>query len=39
MCCDKNNIASARIIIINGGFWENEIYDDGTLVQRYWIKR
>lgn len=39
MCCDKNNIASARTIIKNGGILENEVTDDDTLVQRYWIKR
>lgn len=39
MCCDKSNIASARTIIKNGGILENEIVDDGTLLQRYWIKR
>lgn len=39
MCCDKNNVASARTIIKNGGILENEVMDDDTLVQRYWIKR
>jgi len=39
MCCDKNNVASARTIIKNGGILENEVTDDDTLVQRYWIKR
>lgn len=39
MCCDKDNIASAKTIIKNGGTLENEIIDDGVLVQRYWIKR
>ena len=39
MCCDKDNIASARTIIKNGGILENEIEDDGVTVQRYWIKR
>ncbi len=39
MCCDKDNIASAKTIIKNGGVLENEVLDDGVLVQRYWIKR
>ncbi len=38
--CDKNNIASAKTIIANGGILENEIFDanDNTMTQRYWIK-
>jgi len=41
--CDKENIASAKTIIANGGVLENEIKDNGKvswsgLVQRYWIK-
>ena len=39
MCCDKDNIASAKTIIKNGGILENEVDDDGVIVQRYWIKR
>lgn len=39
MCCDDDNIASARTIEKNGGVLENKVtYDDGT-VRRYWIKR
>lgn len=37
MCCDKDNIASARTIVKNGGVLENEIEVDGVIVQRYWI--
>ncbi len=37
MVCDKNNIASARTIINNGGILENEIEIDGVIEQRYWI--
>ena len=37
MCCDKDNIASAKTIIKNGGILENEIDEDGVTVQRYWI--
>lgn len=37
--CDKDNIASAKTIMANGGIFENElIEDDGNIVQRYWIK-
>lgn len=39
MCCNKDNIASARTIIKNGGILENEVDDEGEIVQRYWIKR
>ncbi len=36
--CQKDNIASARVIIKNGGVLENEIEDeDHTVFQRYWI--
>ena len=37
MICDKDNIGSAKSIINNGGILENEIEDDGVIVQRYWI--
>ena len=38
MTCDKDNIASARSIIRNGGMLENEIVNsDGEIEQRYWI--
>lgn len=36
--CDKNNIASAKAIMKNGGVLENEIINsDGEMEQRYWI--
>lgn len=36
--CDKDNIASARTILANGGILENEVIEeDGNIVQRYWI--
>jgi predicted acetyltransferase len=38
MTCDKDNIASARTIIKNGGILENEIKYNGKIVQRYWIQ-
>lgn len=37
MVCDKDNIASAKSIRSNGGLLENELDDDGVLIQRYWI--
>lgn len=38
MCCDKDNVASAKSIIKNGGVLENEVFEDGHLTQRYWIE-
>lgn len=37
--CDKDNPASARVIVKNGGVLENELYDpeEKVVVQRYWI--
>ncbi len=40
--CDKENIASRKTIIANGGTLENEVLDDANLgksgtIQRYWI--
>lgn len=40
--CDKENIASSKTIISNGGILENEVIDEVNLVesgtiQRYWI--
>ena len=37
--CGKQNIASARVIVRNGGVLESEEYlaDRGEVVQRYWI--
>lgn len=38
MVCDRDNPASARTIINNGGVLENELTDDdGDVIQRYWI--
>ena len=42
LTCDKNNIASQKVIIKNGGVLENEIIDTAGLsecgiIQRYWI--
>ena len=38
MVCDKDNVASSKSIINNGGILENEIIVDGKLIQRYWIE-
>ena len=38
MCCNKENIASAKSIINNGGVLENEVVVDGVIHQRYWIE-
>jgi predicted acetyltransferase len=35
--CDKDNIASAKTIINNGGKLENEIFNVDKITQRYWI--
>lgn len=37
--CNKNNLASARTIIKNGGVLENELEkSENEIFQRYWIK-
>lgn len=36
--CDKDNLASAKTILKNGGVLEDERISDGQLVQRYWIE-
>ena len=38
MCCDKENIASAKSILNNGGVLENEVMVNGVTEQRYWIE-
>ena len=36
--CDKDNIASAKTAVKNGGIMENEIAEEtGNILQRYWI--
>ena len=38
MVCYKDNVASRKSIIKNGGILENEIpSDNGKIDQRYWI--
>lgn len=38
--CDKDNIASAKVIQNNNGILENELYSEtfSSVIQRYWIK-
>ena len=38
LTCDKNNVASKRTIIKNGGVLENEISGEHGIIERYWIK-
>lgn len=39
MTCDKNNVASRKSIMNNGGVLENEVLaEDKTIFQRYWIE-
>lgn len=35
--CLKSNVASAKVIVNNGGVLESEDTDDGKTFQRYWI--
>ena len=37
--CNKENLASAKTILRNGGVLENEVVDqrNGEVLQRYWI--
>lgn len=37
LTCDAGNIASAKTIKSCGGILENEVHEDGELIQRYWI--
>lgn len=37
LTCNKNNIASEKTIIANGGVFENEVEADGEFVKRFWI--
>ena len=37
LVCDKDNIGSVKSIINNGGVLENEVLEEGKLIQRYWI--
>lgn len=36
--CEQANIASARVIMANGGVLESEVEQQGRVTQRYWIE-
>lgn len=38
LTCDADNIASVKVIKSCGGILENEVPQDGELIQRYWIE-
>ena len=38
MVCDRDNIASARTIIKNGGILEDTPVVNGKMIERYWIE-
>ena len=35
--CDKKNLASARVIVKNGGVLDSEVPREEGTIQRYWI--
>lgn len=35
--CDRDNIASEKAILANGGIFEKEVLGDGEYMKRYWI--
>ncbi len=38
LTCDKDNPGSAKVILANGGVFENEfVTNEGVVTQRYWI--
>ena len=37
MCCERNNIASEKTIVRNGGIFENEVEFEGKIMRRFWI--
>lgn len=37
LTCDKDNIASAKVIQHNGGQLEDERQENNRITQRYWI--
>lgn len=38
LTCNKENIASAKTIVKNGGVLENEVSQENQITQRYWIE-
>ena len=37
MSCRKDNIGSKKSIINNGGVYDQDINDEGEILERYWI--
>ena len=35
--CSRDNLASEKTIIANGGIFEKEVFIDGEYIKRYWI--
>lgn len=35
--CNKSNISSAKVILKNSGMLENEVVEEGEIIQRYWV--
>ena len=38
LTCDADNIASTKTIKSCGGILEDEVHNDDTLIQRYWLE-
>lgn len=38
LTCDRDNIASVKVIERNGGVLENEVEQEGVFIRRYWIE-
>lgn len=36
--CDKDNLASSKTILRQGGVLENEVLEEDYIIQRYWIQ-
>ena len=37
LTCNKNNTASEKVILANGGFFEKTVNVNGRIINRYWI--
>lgn len=35
--CNKGNVGSEKVILNNGGIFESEVDNNGTIVKRFWI--
>ena len=36
--CSRDNIASEKVILANGGVFEREVLAEGEWIKRYWIE-